>query len=80
MKIDVEGFEFEVLEGASETLKVTDALMIEVSAIRRPQNEKSSIRHLMEVLDRYDFKIIELVTNFLQPDGSPAEYNILARK
>ena len=55
MKIDVQGFEVEVLEGASKILKYTDLIIIEASLIPTFQKKDQSINHIIHKMYKLNF-------------------------
>jgi len=55
IKIDTEGFELEVLLGASEVLKITKFLIVEISM--------SKMKHLVEILsllELFNYRIVDI--------------------
>jgi FkbM family methyltransferase len=83
IKIDVEGFEFAVLDGAAEMLSKTTAAIIEISLIRTARGRPEPLLEMVSRLTQYGFYIVGLFPSFA-PDaserGRPQEYNILARR
>ena len=55
LKIDVQGFEVEVLEGASKILKYTDLIIIEASLIPTFQKKDQSINHIIHKMYKLNF-------------------------
>lgn len=63
IKIDVEGFEYKVLEGAYETLsKYKPALFIELDD-QNLREQKSNAKELVQFLKRLEYKILNSETN-----------------
>jgi FkbM family methyltransferase len=83
IKIDVEGFEFAVLDGASEMLGNTTAIIIELSLVRKAEGKPAPLLEMVSRLTQYGFYVVGLFPSFA-PDakqqGRPQEYNILARR
>ena len=85
MKIDVEGFEFDVLDGGCEMLARTSALIIEVSLVRTAGGSPKPLLKMIERLTLAGFYIVGLIP-LLNTDGNdgepwrPMEYNVLARR
>lgn len=67
MKVDVEGFEYDVLLGAEDILKATGYLMIEVF--------RNNLAGVLNLLKRKGFKVLDMV----KYDGEHPRYNILFR-
>jgi FkbM family methyltransferase len=83
IKIDVEGFEFAVLDGASEMLSNTTAIIIETSLIRTAEGKPAPLLEMVSRLTRYGFYIVGLFPSFApgaKEQGRPQEYNIIARR
>lgn len=59
MKIDVQGFELEVLEGAVETLKKTDYVFVE-AAIRPLYHGAPRFTHVHDFLDAHGFHLMAM--------------------
>jgi FkbM family methyltransferase len=79
LKIDVEGFEFEVLEGAREMLKRTTAMVVEVSLIRRIA-EGDALERICRLLRENNFHLVALYPACgPEEPWRPLEFNILAR-
>jgi FkbM family methyltransferase len=68
LKIDVQGFELPVLEGASKTLEATDALLMEINYVRHYQGG-ASFDHVYEVLRRRGFRVHGISAPYLGPAG-----------
>lgn len=83
LKIDVEGFEFAVLDGASEMLRNTSAIIIELSLVRKAEGKPAPLLEMVSRLTEYGFYIVGLFPSFARDareQGRPQEYNILARR
>jgi len=83
LKIDVEGFEFDVLAGAERMLANTHALIVEVSLIRQACGESEPLLRMLEMLLRAGFHLVTAVPSFYAQGAEawkPLEYNILARR
>ena len=81
LKIDVEGFEFEVLAGGGKMLQSTEALIVEVSLVRRP-GDADSLERMLRLLRSAGFQLIELLPSYFADDRPwlPLEFNLLARR
>ena len=60
IKIDVEGFEVQVLEGALETLAQTQLLIIETSIMSRQVGE-ATLTSLSNFVEQYGFRLLDFV-------------------
>lgn len=82
LKIDVEGFEFEVIKGAVRALERTRALIIEVSLVRREMRDTNPLVAMLDLLSRYGFQIVNVFPSLFDPACPwwPVEFNVLARK
>lgn len=82
LKIDVEGFEFEVLEGAATALERTTAVIIEVSLIRRHSGVRHPLLGMLELLTSRGFNVVEVMPSLYGADAPwrPAEFNLLVRR
>jgi FkbM family methyltransferase len=81
LKIDVEGFEFEVMKGAARMLSATRAVVVELSLIRR-SGDADAIERMLATLRTAGFALLELFPSFYVPERpwQPAEFNLLARR
>lgn len=81
LKIDVEGFEFEVLAGAASMLAKTTAVIVELSLIRRT-GETDALERMLELLRLKDFSLVEIHPSLFDPaePWRPLEFNLLARR
>jgi FkbM family methyltransferase len=82
LKIDVEGFEFEVLKGATNMLDFTRAIIVEVSLIRGFAHMEDPLAAMLDLLDRRGFQAVEVIPSLFERSRSSkaVEFNILARK
>lgn len=82
MKIDVEGFEFEVLEGGMKALSRTKAMIIEVSLMRATDREGSRLTRMLASLEASGLFPVEILPSWFSAHDPwlPVEFNILARR
>ncbi len=82
LKIDVEGFELQVLEGAKKTLALTQALIIEFSLIRNSNQENITLSQFLSILEQAGFKIVNIIPSWFDKKNKwqPVEFNILAKR
>jgi FkbM family methyltransferase len=82
LKVDVEGFELEVLVGAANSLNFIESIIIEVSCIRKVGRSFGSVVEVLKTLDQYQFRVIQMFPSLFSKDNPwlPLEYNILLRK
>ncbi|HTL71124.1 MAG TPA: FkbM family methyltransferase [Candidatus Eisenbacteria bacterium] len=59
MKLDVQGYEFEVLKGAAETLKSVTVIVMELSLIPL-HSFAPSFRDAVEAMDGYGFRLFDI--------------------
>jgi FkbM family methyltransferase len=59
LKLDVEGLERAVLEGARETLRNTEYMLIEMSVMHR-RNEEPSFAEMIEFIDGCGFQLFDI--------------------
>lgn len=81
LKIDVEGFEFEVLRGAGQILRKTIAVLVEVSLVRKAGTSNQLVA-MLDLLARNGFQIVNVIPSLFDPDQrwKATEFNILARR
>jgi FkbM family methyltransferase len=82
LKIDVEGFEFEVLKGAEQSLQRTRAIIIEVSLVRHASGTAHPLVAMLERLTGAGFQVVEIIPSLCDPatPWKPAEFNVLMRR
>jgi hypothetical protein len=82
LKIDVEGFEFEVLKGATNTLALTRAIIVEVSLIRGFADIEDPLAAMLDLLASRGFQAVKVIPSLFERSRSSkaVEFNILARK
>jgi FkbM family methyltransferase len=82
MKIDVEGFEFEVLEGLRNSLSAVRSLIVEVSLVRHGKVRANPLAEMTEHLQGSGFEIVAAIPSLYASDESsqPVEFNVLARR
>lgn len=82
MKIDVEGFEFEVLAGARAALQQTRAVIVEVSLVRRQTTAGNPLVQMLEALTASGFSVVDVIPSLFAPEEPwrPTEFNLLARR
>jgi FkbM family methyltransferase len=82
IKIDVEGFEFEVLRGAEKTLARTEALIVELSLIRQQERGTELLAAMIRLMEAAGFRVVDVIPSLWHPVHSwmPLEYNLLARR
>lgn len=82
LKIDVEGFEFEVVKGAVHALEFTRALIVEVSLVRRPTDVTNPLVEMLDLVTTHGFQVVNVLPSLFDPScpWKPVEFNILARK
>jgi len=68
LKLDVEGSERAVLQGASETLRRTDFLLMEMSIMHRLTNEPS-FAEMIDFVDKCGFELFD-IPSLSQADGT----------
>jgi FkbM family methyltransferase len=81
LKIDVEGFEFQTLEGAAKALGTTQSVVIELSLVRR-RDDTDPLTRLLTLLNQFGLRLVELHPSFCasQAPWLPIEFNVLARR
>jgi FkbM family methyltransferase len=82
LKIDVEGYEFELLAGATRCLQFVDSIIIEISYIRKDFTVTDPLVDLLRILTPYGFRVIRIFPSLYSRKQSwlPLEYNVLLRK
>lgn len=81
LKIDVEGFEFEVMRGAGRMLGRTTAVVVEVSLVRRPDASMALVE-MLDLLTKHEFQIVNVIPSLPDPAAPwrPREFNVMARR
>ncbi len=72
LKIDVEGFELDVLRGATTVLSHIDYVVLEISVARRFQKE-NDLASMLSFLKEYGFEMYDIVALNNEP-GKPINY------
>ncbi|MGH7936870.1 MAG: FkbM family methyltransferase, partial [Chthoniobacterales bacterium] len=82
LKIDVEGFEFEVIKGATEMLRHTTAMIAEISLIRQAGGFPGALQQMIALLNHAEFHIVDVIPSLFSCAEAwrPLEYNLLARR
>jgi FkbM family methyltransferase len=82
VKIDVEGFEFEVLDGLQKLLPVVRSIIVEVSLVRHAKTDFDPVANMTNRLTKSGFEIVAAIPSVYAPDEMrrPVEFNILARR
>lgn len=78
LKIDVQGYEFNVLQGANRTLKDFRYCYLEVSLVRLYEGE-STFYEILEHLHQSGHELIEVFRGITARDGSLLQVDILTR-
>jgi FkbM family methyltransferase len=81
LKIDVEGFEFETLRGGTRMLRATNALIIELSLVRRADGLRA-LSEMLELLFSAGLHLVECYPSLysVETPWLPVEFNLLARR
>ena len=74
LKVDVEGHELNVLEGATETLAVTDIVIVEIGALF---HQNRIIPELLQLMEDANFQIISCLDAPKNSFGVPGTFDIL---
>lgn len=82
LKIDVEGFEFEVLQGAREVLAKTQAILVEVSLMRGEFLEPDRLSKMLALLAGAGMMTEAVIPSWFSARHPwlPVEFNVLARR
>ncbi len=79
LKIDVEGFEFEVLKGAARILRRVRNLIVEVSLLRHSGKDRDPVLDMLSHLRGSGFRLRQIVPT-LWESGKAVEYDIYASR
>ncbi len=80
VKIDVEGFEFEVLEGFQKHMASIRAIIVEVSLVRSVKAGSDLLALMTNRLTTSGFETAAVVLSLYAGDKQPVTFNILARR
>jgi FkbM family methyltransferase len=82
LKIDVEGFEFQVLNGGENALRRTEAIIVEVSLVRRTSEAEHPLVAMLQILCDRGFEVVEIIPSLYDATlaWKPAEFNVLMRR
>jgi FkbM family methyltransferase len=82
VKIDVEGFEFEVLDGFEKLLPMVRSIIVEVSLLRHAKADFDPVANMTNRLTGSGFEIVATIPSLYASDETrrPVEFNILARR
>jgi FkbM family methyltransferase len=80
LKIDTQGFELEVLRGASETLKLVTAVQLELSIIELYEDQ-ALYGYFFNFFESRGFRLYQLIPGFLDPkDGQLLQFDAIFKK
>lgn len=82
LKIDVEGFEFEVLQGGQQVLARTQAVLVEVSLMRGDTLAPDRLGRMLDLLARAGMMTLAVIPSWYSAKHPwlPVEFNILAKR
>jgi hypothetical protein len=82
LKLDVEGFEFEVLAGAGGMLPRTRAVIVEVSRTRHAGEESDPLLRMISLLQEMGLALVALLPSLYSAEQpwQPIEFDLLARR
>ncbi len=82
LKIDVEGFEFHVLDGCGSKFAGITSIAVEVSLIRAGEAERNALVRMLSFLTEAGFQIVAIIPSLYDPlqPWMPVEFNVLARR
>ena len=85
LKVDVEGFEFEVMRGTAHMLERISAVIVEVSLVRKPSGASDQLVEMLRLLVSAGFSIVDVKPSIssqvvTEPPWKPFEFNVLARR
>lgn len=78
LKIDVEGFEFAVLEGAADTLSRVRNIVVEVSLLRHSDGDYCPVTRMVSTLEKSGLRLFRMQPT-VEGDGAgkkPLEYDL----
>jgi FkbM family methyltransferase len=78
LKIDVEGFEFAMLEGASSTLERVRGVVVEVSRLRHAHERHCPIHRMVQLLGTAGLRLFRMKPTVINKsiDDRPLEYDL----
>lgn len=78
LKIDVEGFEFAVLEGAAHTLRRVRNIVVEVSLLRHSEGDYCPVSRMVATLEKSGLRLFRMQPTVIGngPDKKPLEYDL----
>jgi FkbM family methyltransferase len=76
IKIDTQGYEYNVLEGATKILKVAKAVVMELSAVELYNNQKLS-EEMIAYMKWHGFELWNIKSEFFNKDGKSIQYDAL---
>jgi FkbM family methyltransferase len=82
VKIDVEGFEFEVLKGLEKSIQFIRSIIVEVSLIRLRGNNENPLASMISYLTDKGFAVVSIHASLYEAeiDWRPVEFNLLMRR
>jgi FkbM family methyltransferase len=82
LKMDVEGAELDVLEGAAVIIKKTSHIILEFSLIRREKSTHQALATFLGQIDALGFRLVAALPTLWtsQPKHLPLEYNLVLSK
>lgn len=78
LKIDVEGFEFAVLEGATDTLRRVRNIVVEVSLLRHSERDYCPVARMVDTLEKAGLRLFRMHPTVVGqgPGNMPLEYDL----
>lgn len=78
LKIDVEGFEFAVLEGAADTLRRVRNIVVEVSLLRHSEGNYCPVARMVATLENAGLRLFRMQPTVTShgPGKKPLEYDL----
>jgi hypothetical protein len=82
LEIDVEGYEFEALQRARNTLSRTESMIVEVSLSRAAKSMELPLLKLLSILQEHGFQIEKVIPSGYDPNNEwqLVEFNVLAHR